>query len=191
MSRWHDFFFWEKCESNHWRMNKFIKFFLIHKWKIQKDAAQFTPNIKCSPKGTCVSVLNFINIDGFEQEKIEIILLCSVQRSSALKCSLLLNGWIFITRSITVQLNRVSNIARVLALYKSYQAAMNKIFIQARPRVNKMTWAFFLPGFRVHLALIFSIFPVNFELFSQLSVNWIKCSRSNQSIKCGMFLTSQ
>ena len=32
---------------------------------------------------------------------------CSVQRSSALKCSLLLNSWIFITRSITVQLNRV------------------------------------------------------------------------------------
>ena len=26
---------------------------------------------------------------------------------------------------------------------------------------------------------------------SQLSVNWIKCSRSNQSIKCGVFLTSQ
>ena len=25
-------------------------FFLIHKWKIQKDAEQFTPNINCSPK---------------------------------------------------------------------------------------------------------------------------------------------
>ena len=35
------------------------------------------------------------------------------------------------------------NIARVLALYKSYWAAMNKIFIYARPCVNKMTWAFF------------------------------------------------
>ena len=31
------------------------------------------------------------------------------------------------------------NIARVLALYKSYWAAMNKIFIYARPCVNKMT----------------------------------------------------
>ena len=29
------------------------------------------------------------------------------------------------------------NIARVLALYKSYWAAMNKIFIYARPCVNK------------------------------------------------------
>ena len=33
------------------------------------------------------------------------------------------------------------NIARVLALYKSYWAAINKIFIYARPCVNKMTWA--------------------------------------------------
>ena len=37
---------------------------------------------------------------------------------------------------------------------------MNKIFIYARPCEH-----FFLPGFRVRLALIFSIFPVNFELF--------------------------
>ena len=121
MSGWHDFF----CEKNASRIiEEWINlstFFLIHKWKIQKDATQFTPNIKCSPKGTCVSVLNFINIDGFEQEKIEIILLCSVQRSSALKCLLLLNGWIFIMRSITVQLNRVSNIARVLALSSRYE----------------------------------------------------------------------
>ena len=35
--------------------------------------------------------------------------------------------------------NIVYNIARVLALYKSYWAAMNKIFIYARPCVNKMT----------------------------------------------------
>ena len=42
------------------------------------------------------------------------------------------------------------NIARVLALYKSYWADMNKIFIYARPCVNKMTWAFFfLPGCKV------------------------------------------
>ena len=117
------------------------------------------------------------------------------------------------------------NIARVLALYKSCWAAMNKIFIYARPHVNRMTWTFFFftwlqceiwkkPAkncpislselthwmiqqatkikpkktrklhvslicrktgsltFRtffsntwVKLALIFSIFPVNFELF--------------------------
>ena len=31
----------------------------------------------------------------------------------------------------------------VLALYKSYWAAKNKIFIYARACVNKMTWAFF------------------------------------------------
>ena len=41
------------------------------------------------------------------------------------------------------------------------------------------------------MVLIFSIFLVNFELPSQLSVNWIKCSRSNQAMKCGVFLTSQ
>ena len=39
--------------------------------------------------------------------------------------------------------NTFYNIARVLALYKSYWAAMNKIFIYARPCLNKMTWAFF------------------------------------------------
>ena len=44
------------------------------------------------------------------------------------------------------------NIARVLALYKSYWAAMNKIFIYARPCVNKMTWAFFLSGCKVQLS---------------------------------------
>ena len=35
------------------------------------------------------------------------------------------------------------NKARVLALNKSYWAAINKIFIYARPCVNKMTWVFF------------------------------------------------
>ena len=44
--------------------------------------------------------------------------------------------------------------ACVLALYKSYLAAMNKIFIYTRPCVNKMTWAFLLPGFRVSAAAI-------------------------------------
>ena len=43
--------------------------------------------------------------------------------------------------------NRNYNIARVLALYKSYWAAMTKIFIYARPCVNKMTCSavFFFP----------------------------------------------
>ena len=35
------------------------------------------------------------------------------------------------------------NKARVLALNKSYWAAINKIFIYARPSVNKMAWVFF------------------------------------------------
>ena len=35
------------------------------------------------------------------------------------------------------------NIARVFALYKSYWAAMNKIYIYEPPSVNEMTWAFF------------------------------------------------
>ena len=56
---------------------------------------------------------------------------------------------------ITSPLINISyNIARVLALYKSYLAAMNKIFIYTRPCVNKMTWAFLLPGFRVSAAAI-------------------------------------
>ena len=38
---------------------------------------------------------------------------------------------------------RFYNIARVLVLYKSYRAAMNKIFICARAYVKKMTRAFF------------------------------------------------
>ena len=136
--------------------------------------------------------------------------------------------------------NIIYNIVRVLSLSKSYWAARNKIFIYARPCVNKMTWAIFftwlqsfrpvklqysfpslwnmeetteeLPNFSigsdllgpdptsnkkkpkktrklhvsqicldnlwfltlktffsdtwVHLAFIFSIFPVNFELFN-------------------------
>ena len=45
------------------------------------------------------------------------------------------------------------NIACVLTLYKSYWATMNKIFTFARPCVIKMTWAFFLPGFRVSVLL--------------------------------------
>ena len=56
---------------------------------------------------------------------------------------------------ITSPLINISyNIARVLALYKSYLAAMNKIFIYTRPCVNKMTWAFLLPGFGVSAAAI-------------------------------------
>ena len=56
---------------------------------------------------------------------------------------------------ITSPLINISyNIERVLALYKSYLAAMNKLFIHTRPCVNKMTWAFLLPGFRVSAAAI-------------------------------------
>ena len=40
---------------------------------------------------------------------------------------------------IDLSINYLYNIARVLALYKSYWAAMNKIFIYARPCVNNMT----------------------------------------------------
>ena len=147
------------------------------------------------------------------------------------------------------------NIARVLALHKSYWAAMNKIFIYARPCVNKMTWAFFftwlqsfrpvklqcsfpslwnmeetserLPNSSIGIDLsgphptsnknkaqknsrVVSVFEIIFKwrlssfgfdflhfsskfwtFHSQLSVNWLKCSRSNQSIKCGVFFTSQ
>ena len=44
-------------------------------------------------------------------------------------------------------MSQIYNIARVLALHKSYWAAMNKIFIYARPCVNKMTCSavFFVP----------------------------------------------
>ena len=47
----------------------------------------------------------------------------------------------------TVRIKSLYNIARVLALYKSYFAAMNKIFIYARLCVNKMTCSavFFVP----------------------------------------------
>ena len=48
-----------------------------------------------------------------------------------------------VTTTVIVSLVRtVYNVARVLALYKSYRTAMNKIFIYARACVNKMTWAF-------------------------------------------------
>ena len=54
-----------------------------------------------------------------------------------------------IKRQSDEQVNKIIyyNIARLLALYKSYWAAMNKIFIYARPCVNKMTCSavFFVP----------------------------------------------
>ena len=59
------------------------------------------------------------------------------------------------------------NIARVLALYKSYWAAMNKIFIYARPCVNKMTLAFFLHGFRVFVLLSCSAVSLLFEIWKK------------------------
>ena len=63
------------------------------------------------------------------------------------------------------------NIARVLALYKSYWAAMNKIFIYARPCVNKMTWAFFLAGFRVSVLLSCSAVFLLFEIWKKPAKN--------------------
>ena len=53
--------------------------------------------------------------------------------------------WGHVTRLIITSplINISYNIARVLALYKSYLAAMNKIFIYACPYVNNMTWGFF------------------------------------------------
>ena len=63
------------------------------------------------------------------------------------------------------------NIARVLALYKSYWAAMNKIFIYARPCVNKMTWAFFSPGLRVSVLLSCSAVFLHFEIWKKPAKN--------------------
>ena len=63
-------------------------------------------------------------------------------------------------------------IARVLALYKSYWAAMNKVFIYARTCVNKMTWAFYLPGFRVSVLLNCSAVFFLFEIWKKPAKNW-------------------
>ena len=51
-------------------------------------------------------------------------------------------------------------------------------------QVDSLTFKAFLSDTWVHLALISSILPVNFELF-------IHSYLSNQSIKCGVFLISQ
>ena len=64
-------------------------------------------------------------------------------------------------------INLLYNMARVLALYKSYWAAMNKIFIYTRPCVNKMTWAFFLPGFRVSFLESCSAVFLFFEIWKK------------------------
>ena len=57
------------------------------------------------------------------------------------------------------------NVAHVLALCKSYWAAMNKIFIYACLCINKMTRAF-VSDTLWHLGLIFSIFPSNLSFSS-------------------------
>ena len=67
--------------------------------------------------------------------------------------------------------NMYYNIARVLALCKSYWAAMNKIFIYARPCVNKTTWAFFLPGIRVSVLLSCSAVFLFFEIWKKPAKN--------------------
>ena len=65
------------------------------------------------------------------------------------------------------------NIVRVLALYKSYWAATNKIFIYARPCVNKMTCAFFFqPGFRVSILLSCGAVFLLFEIWKKPEKNW-------------------
>ena len=51
-------------------------------------------------------------------------------------------------------------------------------------QVDSLTFKTFFSDTWVHLALISSILPVNFELF-------IHSYPSNQSIKCGVFLISQ
>ena len=58
------------------------------------------------------------------------------------------------------------NIAHVLALYKSHWAAMTKIFIYARPCVNKMKWAFF------SLASEFSFVLVLLEIWKKPAKNF-------------------
>ena len=61
--------------------------------------------------------------------------------------------------------NPFYNITRALDLYKSYLAAMNKIFIYPRPCVYKMTSAFFLTGCRVSVLLscsaVFLLFKIS------------------------------
>ena len=63
------------------------------------------------------------------------------------------------------------NIACALALYKSYWAAMNKFLIYARPCVNKMTWAFFLLGFRGFVLLSCSAVSLLFEIWKKPAKN--------------------
>ena len=64
------------------------------------------------------------------------------------------------------------NIAHGLALYKSHWAAMTKIFIYARPCVNKMKWAFFFPSFRVSVLLSCSAVFVLLEIWKKPAKNF-------------------
>ena len=70
-------------------------------------------------------------------------LLFSISLHYRQQASLKVVRCILVRKSIYLKEIDFYNIARVLALYKSYWAAMNKVFIYARPCVNKMTWAFF------------------------------------------------
>ena len=58
----------------------------------------------------------------------------------------------------------------------------NKNKAQKNSQVDSLTFKTFFSDTWVHLALIFSIFSVN---------SFIHSYSSNQSIKCGVFLTSQ
>ena len=60
----------------------------------------------------------------------------------------------------------------------------NKNKAEKNLQVDSLTFKTFFSDTWVHLALISSILPVNFELF-------IHSYPSNQSIKCGVFLISQ
>ena len=70
-------------------------------------------------------------------------LLFSISLHYRQQASLKVVRCILVRKSIYLKEIDFYNIARVLALYKSYRAAMNKVVIYARPCVNKMTWAFF------------------------------------------------
>ena len=95
--------------------------------------------------------------EDFESEKPNLLMNSPENQGTHICCwcsaTLCLASSNLISKKKTVYLTRIPsgerpkavyNIARVLALCKSYWAAMNKIFIYARSCVNKMTWTFFV-----------------------------------------------
>ena len=59
------------------------------------------------------------------------------------------------------------NITGVVALYKSYWSVMNKVFIYARPCVNKMASALLLTGWRVFFLLSCSAVFLLFKIWKK------------------------